>query len=64
MNLGAILILEACCKFGGFEASGNLLSLQAVKLPVASRGSQYTKKGSFYSESRPEVNDQSFYKRL
>jgi hypothetical protein len=33
------------------EASGNLPSPQAVKLPVANNSSQYTKKGHFYSES-------------
>jgi hypothetical protein len=33
-------------------------------LPPASSSNQYTRKGRFYSESSPEVNNWSFYKGL
>jgi hypothetical protein len=45
-------------------ASGNLPSSQVIKLPAANRVPQYTEKGSLCSESSPEEDNQTFYKRL
>jgi hypothetical protein len=49
--------------WGAGGTNGNLSSPQGIKLPVASKSSQYTAKRSFYTESSPEVENQPFYMR-
>jgi hypothetical protein len=46
-----------------YEPSENLRSSQAVKLTAPNRSTQCTK-GSLYSESSLEANNQPFYKRF
>jgi hypothetical protein len=47
-----------------WEASGNLHSPQAINIPAVCTSSQSTRKGSFYGESSPEMDNQPFYKRF
>jgi hypothetical protein len=45
---------------GAYGSNADLPGTQSVKLPAPSHCSQNTKNGSFYSESRPEVDIQTF----
>jgi hypothetical protein len=51
-------------RVGDCGESGNLHGPQYVKLSAANTSSYKTKKGHFFSESNPEVDNQAFYNTL
>jgi hypothetical protein len=66
-HLGSPLDLDTCCprghEHGSCGMNGKLPSTQAAKSPMASSGSEYTKKKSIRRES-PEAENQPFFKTL
>jgi hypothetical protein len=59
-----MVVAPGVTNLGAYRAIGNLPSPQAIELPMASSGSQYTKKESIYSKPSPEVDNPPFYKRF